>query len=71
MKAFWYNVNSSLYKSWPSGFRRGHSRENHITCVYIEKKILFRTNQTWYKSSLGKKKRKGEVLFQVEIITEM
>jgi hypothetical protein len=30
MKDFWYNVDSSLFKSWSSGVGRGHNRKNHI-----------------------------------------
>jgi hypothetical protein len=38
MKAFWYNVNSSLLKSLSPGVRRGHNKENHIyMCLYCEK----------------------------------
>jgi hypothetical protein len=38
MKAFWYNVDSSLYKSWSLEVGIGHNRETTFTCVYIEKK---------------------------------
>jgi hypothetical protein len=35
MKAFWYNVDSSLFTSWFSGVMRVHNRENHIyMCLY-------------------------------------
>jgi hypothetical protein len=42
MKAFWYNVDSSLYKSvW-----RGHNRENHICmCLYLKKIFFSRTSR--------------------------
>jgi hypothetical protein len=45
MKGLWYNVDSSFFKSWSPGVRRGHrvnraSRIIHL-CLYRKKKILF------------------------------
>ena len=59
MKAFWYNVDSSLYKPWSPGVGRGHNRENYIyICLYWTNLLLQNQqanfNQTWHKSSLGK-----------------
>jgi hypothetical protein len=35
MKAFWFNVDLSLFKSWSPGVWRGLNRENHIyMCLY-------------------------------------
>ena len=31
MKAFWHNVDSSLYKPWSLWVGRGHNRENHMS----------------------------------------
>jgi ATP-dependent DNA ligase len=65
-----------LYKSWSSGVGKDHSSENHI---HIEK-IFSRTsrpisikigaNLPWVKR-LKIDQKKGQVLFQGEIITEM
>jgi hypothetical protein len=44
MKAFLYNVDSSLFKPWSSGVRRGHSRETHIY-MFILKKMFSRTSR--------------------------
>jgi hypothetical protein len=39
LKSFWYNVDSSLYKSRSPGVGRGKNKENHIyTCLYWKKK---------------------------------
>jgi hypothetical protein len=60
MKAFWYNVDSILFKPWSPGVGRGHNRENHIyMCLYWKKNLLLQNqlanfNQTWYKSFLNK-----------------
>jgi hypothetical protein len=31
-------LTSSLFKSWSLGVGWGHNKENHSTCVYIEKR---------------------------------
>jgi hypothetical protein len=41
MKAFWYNVDSSLYKSWSSGVGGATIGKTIFTCFYIEKNLLF------------------------------
>jgi hypothetical protein len=41
MKAFWYNVDSSLYKPWSLGVERGHNREKPYFYVFTLKKIFF------------------------------
>jgi hypothetical protein len=41
MKAFWCNVDSSLYKPWSPGVGRGHNRENHISMCLHWKKIFY------------------------------
>jgi hypothetical protein len=45
---FWYNVESSLLKSWSPGVRRCHNRENHIyMCLYWKKNSPEPTGQFW------------------------
>jgi hypothetical protein len=60
MKAFWYYVDSSLFKSWSPGFRRGNNRQNHthmcLNCLLQNQQNNF--NLTRYKSSLGKNNSK-------------
>jgi hypothetical protein len=41
MKAFWYNVDASLYKPWSPGSRWATIEKTILLCVYIEKKIFF------------------------------
>jgi hypothetical protein len=46
MKAFWYNVDSSFFKSWSPGVVRDHNAENHIHfCLYRKKTIFSRTSR--------------------------
>jgi hypothetical protein len=80
MKASWYNVDSNLYKSWSLKVGRGFNRENHTyMCLYSKKSSpepagQFQSNLV--EIILGLKEfeiiqKKGQVLFQGEIITEV
>jgi hypothetical protein len=60
-ESFWYNVNSSFFKSWSPLVGRGHSRENHMyICLYKKKiswtrrpiSIKYGTNHPWVKGIL-------------------
>jgi hypothetical protein len=56
MRAFWYNVDSSLFKSWSPGVGRGHSRVKHIYVCFngiifqnLFKKPMTPKNSFFYK----------------------
>jgi hypothetical protein len=81
MKAFWYNVNSSLFKSWSPGVRRGHNKKNHMyMCLHWKQSSSpqpasqFQSNLVqiilgWKELKIVQKK--GQVLFQGDIIIEI
>jgi hypothetical protein len=60
MKAFWYNVDSSLFKSWSLECERDHNRVKHI---YIGK--LFACYKIWYNKNVDIKQF---ILEYVELI---
>jgi hypothetical protein len=55
MKAFWYNIDSELFKPWSMGVRRGHNREkifgSHNFCGSVEKgkqtRFYFKPESHW------------------------
>jgi hypothetical protein len=64
-KAFWYNVDSSLYKSWLPGFGRGHTTKKHIY-ICLSGKIfqnLCKKPHTQNSSNLLKRRSNAESIW--------
>jgi hypothetical protein len=80
MKAFSYNIDSDLFKSWSKGVSGGHNRETYLH-VFIFKKSFSPESVGQFQSNLVKimiRKRKfkivqikGQVFFKGEIITKL
>jgi hypothetical protein len=45
-KAFWYNVDSMLFKSWSPGVGMGHSRVKHIYICFNGKNLSKSVQET-------------------------
>jgi hypothetical protein len=72
MKALLYNVDSSFFKSWSLGVRRGHSREKKIFFSRTRRPISIKLG-TYHPQVKGilNFQIKGQVLLKGEIITKI